>query len=144
MAAPNAPADLVAQFVSASAASCCAIASCTPSLGRSGHGAWTFLHAGTPAAGVGPYPNASHALCTLFASAHPLGHGVAGAATGTFIQGPVELSDYKDLYTTSCLTGWTMGNVAASAGDYSLFWAALASGPLLGDKPQHQPQWGLC
>jgi len=107
--------DLLARFKTDSPLKCCSNASQIPAAQRTGHGAWTFL------------PNNT---CIVYASAHPLTH-IPGAVTGASIDGKLHLSDFKDLYNTSCLNGWTMGNIAITASDMSKYWAALATGRIV-------------
>jgi len=50
------------------------------------------------------------------------------------------LSDFGDLYGTSCANGWAMGNIATSAGDLASFWHALGTGGILAAPSLRQMQ----
>ena len=71
--------------------------------------------------------------CTYWRSAHPDHMEPPGTAvTGVCVYDPVtSTSDFVDLYDKSCLNGWTMGNIAATATDVTRFYFALANGMLV-------------
>ena len=52
-------------------------------------------------------------------------------STSARIDRLLDLGDFVDLWDYSCLNGWTMGNIAASASDVSRFYHALAHGQLV-------------
>eukprot|EP00040_Diaphanoeca_grandis_P019718 m.104275 g.104275 ORF g.104275 m.104275 type:complete len:517 (+) comp27559_c1_seq2:231-1781(+) len=54
----------------------------------------------------------------------------AGGNSG-IVQGNINPNDFYDLYNSSCLNGWTMGNIAVSPFDAAKFYHALANNQLI-------------
>jgi CubicO group peptidase (beta-lactamase class C family) len=68
--------------------------------------------------------------CSVFI--HPTAQGSkAHAVTGVPPPPPLFPSNFTDMYELSCLNGWTMGNLAASARDVAKFYHLLGTGKLV-------------
>ena len=105
--------------------------------------AWTWLRNATPAATSSSSATAlkegeeggrgGGGSCQYWSNAHP-DHmePPANATTGiTFMDPVTKTTDFVDLYNKSCLNGWTMGNVAATATDVTRFYWALFNDKLI-------------
>jgi hypothetical protein len=55
----------------------------------------------------------------------------AKSIAGTAPQPPLTRADFVDLYPSSCLNGWTMGNIAVSPRDVARFYHLLGTGKLV-------------
>ena len=101
--------DMLGWTAAANARGCCAAAG-----NVSGATAWSFL-----AAGPHGDPITDNGNCTFFAKAFPAHTGWPNATTGTLRRPPpppIAEDQFVDIDGLSCLNGWTMGNVACTAG----------------------------
>lgn len=86
-------------------------------------------------------------ICVIFAytgtPATPSNGTVKTAVSGPILSPKPTEDWFIDLYETSCLNGWTMGNAATASIDMARFFSAFAAGDLLSDaavdlmKPDH-------
>jgi hypothetical protein len=80
--------------------------------------------------------NVSNSTCTTFSSVTGY-RPVPNATSGGFSNGPghraLNASDFVDLYNTSCLNGWTMGNIAVTPSDVTRFFLLLAQGEVVSE-----------
>ncbi len=98
------------------AAACCALADSFV-----GATYWEFVSNQT---------SATVGTCTFY-SGYAHGYLVWHNATSGRADGVVSEEQFVDLYSTSCLNGWTMGNIAAAPSDITRFYHALFGGQLL-------------
>ena len=115
--------DMVGWVAVANARGCCAAAG-----NVSGATVWSFL------AGSHGDPTTDPGNCTFFAQAFPAHTGWSNATTGTLRRPPpppIAEDQFVDIDGLSCLNGWTMGNVACTAGALAKFYANLAHGRLV-------------
>ena len=86
-------------------------------------------------------------ICVIFAyagtPATPSNGTVKTAVSGPILSPKPTEDWFIDLYETSCLNGWTMGNAATASIDMARFFSAFAAGDLVSDaavdlmKPDH-------
>lgn len=115
--------DMVGWTAAENARGCCAAAG-----NVSGATVWSFL------AGSNGDPITDPGNCTFFDQAFPAHTGWSNATTGTLRRPPpppIAEDQFVDIDGLSCLNGWTMGNVACTAGDLARFYANLANGRLV-------------